>query len=111
MPNSIFPKMIKDLPQVDIPLGGLAAYLVQGEKQQIVFMEFEKETSVPEHSHAAQWGVVLEGRIDLTVEGDILRLKKGDTYYIPAGATHRAKIYAGYKDLTFFNQADRYKKK
>ena len=45
------------------------------------------------------------------MEGKILNLKKGDTYYIPAGTPHSAKIFAGYKDVTFFNQVDRYSQK
>jgi len=37
--------------------------------------------------------------------------KKGDSYFIPAGAKHSAKIKEGYKDITFFNQKDRYHEK
>lgn len=111
MLKSIFPQFITNLPQAQIPIEGLVAYLVQGDNQQVLFMEFEKETLVPEHSHEAQWGIILEGRIELTLEGEILNLKKGDTYYIPAGTVHSAKIFAGYKDLTLFNQVDRYNQK
>jgi len=44
-----------------IPLEGCKAYLFQGEKQQFIFMSFEKDIEVPEHSHENQWGIVLEG--------------------------------------------------
>jgi quercetin dioxygenase-like cupin family protein len=106
--NSFFPEIIKSLPRADIPIKGLDAFLCQGDSQQVLFMEFDEETTVPAHSHEAQWGVVLEGEIELTIEGQILNLKKGDTYYISADAEHSAKIYAGYKDMTLFNQKDRY---
>ena len=109
--NSFFPQIIKNLPKADIPLDGLNSFLFQGDRQQILFMEFENETDVPPHSHEAQWGVVLEGKIELTIEGNSLTLKKGDTYFIPANAEHSAKIYAGYKDMTLFNQKDRYNSK
>lgn len=108
MKKSFFPSIIKNLPQADIPLKGLKSYLFQGNHQQILFMEFKEETNVPPHSHEAQWGVVLEGEIEITIEDDILNLTKGDTYFIPANAKHSAKIYAGYKDMTIFNQQDRY---
>ncbi len=108
MKNSFFPSIIENLPQADIPLEGLDAFLLQGDSQQIIFMKFEEETNVPIHSHEAQWGVVLDGEIELTVEDDVLNLRKGDTYFIPANAKHSAKIYAGYKDMTLFNQKDRY---
>jgi len=109
--NEFFPEMIKNLPEADIPLEGCKAYLFQGEKQQFIFMSFEKDVEVPEHSHEAQWGVVLEGRIDMTIEGSKLTFVKGDTYFIPKGSKHSAKIYEGYRDLTLFDQVDRYKTK
>jgi hypothetical protein len=31
--------------------------------------------------------------------------------FIPKGAKHSAKIYAGYADVSFFNEKDRYKAK
>ncbi|MFX0204010.1 MAG: cupin domain-containing protein [Candidatus Hodarchaeota archaeon] len=71
-------------------------------------MRFDKDVSVPEHSHAAQWGVVLDGEGELTIDGKLHKLKKGDTYYIPKGVTHSGKLKAGVKDVTVFDQKDRY---
>jgi len=106
--SEIFPEPIRTLPQADIPLSGLKAYLSQGENHQILFMEFAKDAEVPEHSHEAQWGVVLDGESELTIGGKLHVLKKGDTYYIPKDVPHSGKLKAGYKDVTFFNQKDRY---
>jgi len=111
MSNKKFPKIISDLPKADIPIEGLSAFLFQGTNQQIIFMEFDEDITVPEHSHEAQWGVVLDGEIELTIKGEISILHQGDSYFIPANAKHSAKIKAGYKDITLFNQKDRYKKK
>ncbi|GEM_PF-4548806 len=74
-------------------------------------MNFEKDVEIPEHSHEAQWGVILDGEIELTIDGKKYIFKKGDTYFIPKGVKHSAKIKKGYKDLTLFNQKDRYKAK
>ena len=74
-------------------------------------MEFEKDVSVPEHSHEEQWGIVLEGKIDLVVDSKLKTYSKGDRYVIPKDVKHSAMIYAGYTDLTFFNQKERYKQK
>ena len=104
-----FPPPIQNLPLADIPLPGLTAYLSQGEGHQILFMEFSEEVDIPEHAHAGQWGVVLEGRIDLTIDGDEQTYIKGDRYFIAEGVRHSARIYAGYTDITYFDQADRYK--
>jgi hypothetical protein len=32
-------------------------------------MKFEKEVVLEEHSHDSQWGVILEGKIDLVKDG------------------------------------------
>lgn len=109
--SKIFPEPITGLPGADIPLEGLKAYLSQSDTHQIIFMEFEKDVELPEHSHAAQVGFVLEGKIEMTIEGITKTYTKGDRYYIPAGVLHSGKIYAGYADITFFNEPERYSKK
>ena len=109
--ESFFPDIITKLPKADIPIEGVNAYLFQDENQQILFMSFEKDAEIPEHSHEAQWGVVLDGEIDLTIGGEKYIFKKGDIYFIHKGAKHNAKIKRGYKDITLFNQKDRYKVK
>jgi len=109
MSEKFFPKIITNLPIADIPIKGLSSYLFQGGNQQILFMEFGNDVEIPEHSHEAQWGVVLAGEIELFIEDEKFIFRKGDTYFIPAGAKHSAKIKAGYKDVTLFNQRDRYK--
>lgn len=109
--SEIFPEPIKNLPQADVPLSGVKAYLSQSENHQIIFMEFSEDIEVPEHLHESQWGIVLEDKIDLTVAGVKRTYSRGDNYFIPKGVKHGAKIYAGYADITFFNQKDRYKVK
>ncbi|MBU0944086.1 MAG: cupin domain-containing protein [Proteobacteria bacterium] len=109
--KELFPEAIRNLPQADIPVDGITAYLSQAESHQILFMEFGKDTELPEHSHAAQMGIVLEGKIELRIAGEKYCFGKGDRYYIPEGVTHSCKIYAGYADITFFNEPHRYSKK
>ena len=109
--NQVFPEPIRNLPKADIPLDGITAYLSQSDTHQILFMQFEEDVNLPEHSHAAQMGIVLEGKIDLVIGGEKQCFTKGDQYYIPEGVKHSAKIYAGYADVTFFNEPNRYSKK
>ena len=107
--SEIFPDPIRSLPQADIPLDGIKAYLSQAENHQILFMEFTEDVEVPQHSHEAQWGVVVAGKIDLTIDGVERTYTKGDSVFIPKGAKHSAKIHAGYADISFFNERSRYK--
>ncbi|MBU1100216.1 MAG: cupin domain-containing protein [Bacteroidetes bacterium] len=109
--GNIFADAIAKLPEADIPLDGLTAYLSQGNNHQIIFMQFDKDVDLPEHSHEAQIGFVLEGIIDLTIDGETKSYTKGDRYSIPAGVKHSGKIYAGYADITYFDQKDRYTQK
>lgn len=109
--KSTFPEPIRNLPKAAIPLDGVTAYLSQSDTHQILFMEFEKDADLPEHSHAAQVGIVLEGKIELVINGERRCYTKGDRYYIPAGVKHSGKIYAGYADITLFDEPHRYSKK
>lgn len=108
---NIFPDAIQTLPEADIPLDGLTAFLSQGPGHQILFMTFDENVELPEHSHKAQFGIVLEGQIDLCIEGEWKSFTKGDRYYIPEGVKHSGRIHAGYADVTFFNEEDRYQVK
>lgn len=107
----IFPPAITSLPEADIPLKGVRAFLSQGASHQILFMQFSDDVILPEHSHKAQWGVVLAGKIELTIGGVKQSFTEGQRYFIPAGVKHSARIHAGYADITFFDEKDRYKVK
>jgi len=107
----VFPEPIRRLPEADIPLAGVKAYLSQSASHQIIFMAFSEDVELPEHSHAAQIGIVLEGRIDLVIGGSSGTYVKGDRYYIPEGVAHSGRIHAGYADVTFFDEPSRYRAK
>jgi quercetin dioxygenase-like cupin family protein len=109
--NHVFPQPIRNLPQADIPLEGVTAYLSQSDTHQILFMEFARDADLSEHAHADQVGIVLEGKIELVIDGEKHCFTKGDRYYIPEGVKHSGKIYAGYADMTFFNEPHRYSRK
>ncbi len=109
--KSIFPEPITKLPLADIPINGLTAFLSQGKTHQILFMEFLNDVDLPEHSHAGQMGIVLEGKIELNINRQKYTYQKGDRYFIPENIKHSGKIYAGYADITFFDQPDRYSTK
>ena len=86
---SIFPKPIVSLPEVDIAFEGVKAYVSQGENEQVVFIEFEKTTDIPEHSHESQWEIVLEGKVDYFEEGVKHTYRKGG----PVFCSQRKKAF------------------
>lgn len=104
------PKFIKQHPRAKIPIKGVDSHLIQADNQQLIFMEFEQDTIVSTHSYNAQWGIVLEGEMELTINETTRILRKGDSYSIEKDELHSAKIKKGYKDMTLFDQIDRYEK-
>lgn len=105
---TIFQGPVLKLPKVNIPLSGVSAYLSQGDNHQVIFMEFSEDVELPEHFHESQIGFVLEGKIDLIIDGVKKTYCKGDQYCIPKDVKHSGKIYAGYSDITYFDQRSRY---
>lgn len=104
-----FPAFVRSLPEADLPPGGLRGWPLQGESGQVLFSESSVELAVPQHSHGNQWGIVLEGKIDLAIGEQTLTLTRGDAYFIPAGAPHQARIYPGYRAIDYFADRDRYR--
>jgi quercetin dioxygenase-like cupin family protein len=102
-----FPDFIAALPRPDSPLA-INARIVPSDHALTMFYEVDEELSVPEHAHGAQWGVVLDGSMLMTIGSDSRVYRRGDTYFVPAGVTHRTVIYPGYRGIDVFADAHRY---
>lgn len=111
MASNSFPEMITRLPEADIPLPGVRAWISQALDHQVVFFDIDPVATVPGHSHGEQWGIVVEGEMELTIGGDTKRYRPGDTYHIPAGVEHGAKFLSHFRTIDVFADADRYKAK
>jgi quercetin dioxygenase-like cupin family protein len=103
-----YPDIIKNLPEADIAFKGVRGWLLQGKDQQLVFFDIEPIGEVAEHSHGAQWGIVVEGEMDLTIDGITKTYKKGGSYFIPDGALHSAVFKKRTWVLDFFADRERY---
>lgn len=106
-----YPEFIKNLPQADLPMPGITAHLLSGEKGQAVFFELPAGAEVPPHSHGAQWGMVIEGSIQLTIGGETRIYRKGDSYVIGDGEEHSAVVKEPSRVIDVFADNDRYKAK
>jgi quercetin dioxygenase-like cupin family protein len=104
--------IITDLPEADIQFEGVRAWILQGETHQLVFFQMEANTRIPEHSHDyAQWGMMIVGEMELTIEGKTRNCKKGDEYLIPARARHKARFLAKSRVVDLFSERTRYRTK
>lgn len=105
------PDMITRLPEADLPFppSALKTSVLQSGQGQLVFFQIFQDVEIPPHSHKGQWGIVVEGELEMTVGGETRKYRTGDTYYIPAGVVHSARVPAGCKAIDFFEEPDRYK--
>jgi len=107
-----FPEVITLLPEADMQFEGIRAWALQGEKHQLVFFEMEPSTHVPEHSHDyPQWGIMIEGKMKLVIDGKPRICEKGDEYVIPAKAKHYATFLSKSRVIDLFSEKSRYRLK
>ena len=106
-----YPDIITQLPEADIPFDGIRGWLSQGKDHQIVFFDIEPIGKVTEHKHGPQWGIVIEGEMDITIGGITKTYKRGDSYVIPDGVLHSAEFKRRSWVLDFFADKERYKAK
>ena len=111
MSDSVYPDLIRSLPEANIPFAGVRGWLSQGCDHQIVFFDIEPVGEVAPHSHGEQWGVVVDGEMDLTIGGETRTYRKGDTYHIPAGVVHSATFRTRVRAIDLFADRDRYNAK
>jgi quercetin dioxygenase-like cupin family protein len=102
-----FPAFITALPRPASPLA-IHARIVPSDHVLTMFYEVDDELTVPEHVHGAQWGVVLDGSMEMTIGSVTSVYQRGDTYYVPAGVSHQTVIHPGFRAIDVFADAHRY---
>lgn len=86
--QSGFPDFVMKLPEIDAPQDGVKGFLTQGDESQSVFFMIKGGTRFPEHKHAAQWGIIVDGEFEITIGNQTRVYTKGDSYYIPENTVH-----------------------
>jgi quercetin dioxygenase-like cupin family protein len=106
-----FPEIITQLPEAILPFPPsiVKTSVLQSVNGQLVFFDVLQAVDLPPHSHKAQWGTVIQGQLELTIDGKTQTYEPGSSYFIPAGVVHSARIPAGTKIIDFFEEKDRYK--
>jgi mannose-6-phosphate isomerase-like protein (cupin superfamily) len=103
-----FPEFVRSLPPADLPFENLQGWLLQSEHGHVLFTEATDRMTVARHTHGDQWGIVVNGEIDILIGRQVLTWKRGDSYFIPAGTIHGARIYRGYRGVDYYRDGDCY---
>ncbi len=65
-----------------------------GEQMLFSLVEVDADSEVPLHTHPhEQGGIIVEGELEMGVDGEVKLLKPGDMYIIPGNVEHYAKAY------------------
>lgn len=105
-----FPDFFRAFPALDVPFPDavVGTRAIRSEAGLVVFFTFHQDMDLPMHAHGAQWGSVIEGEITFTIGDDTRVYRPGDSYSIPAGVQHGARIKTGTRVVDVFEEADRY---
>ncbi len=109
MASADYPEMITNLPEADVPFKGVRAWISQAPDHQVVFFDMEPIGLVAAHRHGEQWGIVVEGEMELTIGGVTKRYRAGDSYHIPGGVEHAARFLTHTRVIDVFADVDRYR--
>lgn len=104
------PAFIQSLPALDIPFPSdvVSSHAIRSDQGLAVFFTFHKDFELPPHAHGAQWGTVIAGELEFTIGGVTKTYRPGDSYDIPAGVEHGARVAAGTTVIDVFSEPDRY---
>ena len=73
---------------------GIHARTFWGEKMLVAVVTLAAQTHLPNHSHPhEQVGIILEGKLEFTIDGETRILLPGDIYTIPGNIEHKAKTF------------------
>ncbi len=98
-----FPATIRALPRVD--LGGADVYVHDAPGTQVLFIELpigRAPVTVPTHTHDEEWGIVVEGEIQMSIDGREETHGPGSTHHLPKGVPHSFRFAPGTASIHYF---------
>lgn len=89
---------VEDLNGIELP-GGPLLRPVLGDGVMVSFAHYEPHTEAPLHAHAEeQIFVMLDGELEMELDGEVRTMRRGDAAVIPAWVPHR--VTAGDRPAT-----------
>lgn len=98
--NNIFPQLIRELPPF---VGPFEAYQLTAESCRVLFASYPAGTEIPAHHHQTEnVGVIIQGKLLLTMDGAVQRFGVGEWYHIPAKKEHAARFELDTTEIEFW---------
>lgn len=107
MSTASFPDFFSQLSKLEIP-EDVARARAMTDTAQVLFYEVIEGGAADDLSTGAEWGLILEGKVEITIDGTTTTYGKGDTYFIPAGVPNHKLNHPGVVGIDVFEQADRF---
>ena len=86
---------LKSVPAIQL-FPGVRIRTPHGQNLMLSYVEFDPGAVVEAHSHPhEQGGMVVSGRMELTIGGETRTLGPGEMYLIPPDTPHRARAVGG----------------
>lgn len=81
-----------ELPEKEM-MPGIWLKSIYHDQQQVTLVTFKPFAQVPEHSHEEQQiSVIIEGKMDVIINGERISVHKGDVLVLPPGTVHGVEV-------------------
>jgi quercetin dioxygenase-like cupin family protein len=92
----------------DLGGGVVMQVLGVGDNMNVMHWDMEDGSIVEHHNHPEeQFGFVIKGELELTIEGEVFSVKAGDGYFVPASAWHSFVAIGETEAIDVFNPVKR----
>ncbi|MGC1307154.1 MAG: cupin domain-containing protein [Phormidesmis sp.] len=98
-----FPEQLRSLPKFSGPFD---AFKLAAQNCDVLFASYPSGTTIEPHSHSTDnVGVITQGELILTIDGQESRYKTGDWYHVPAKVVHAARFEQETSEIEFWFDA------
>ena len=99
-----FPTLLRSLPKFDGPFD---AYKLEAKGCDVLFASYPANTTIPSHTHETNnIGVITQGELVLTMNGEEQRFGVGAWYHVRANVPHSARFDLPTSEIEFWFEAD-----
>lgn len=97
---SHFPPLLRELPKF---AGPFDAFKLVAQDCDVLFASYPEGTTIAPHDHDTEnVGVITQGELILTLDGEERRYRPGEWYHVPARAVHAARFEQPTSEIEFW---------